>query len=64
MELRTLAAERRARAERARELANCLTDEGARQGVLRYAENLDRDVDKPIVQIAARSTASNAIDVI
>ena len=63
-ELRALAAERHARAERAREVANYLSDERTREGILRYAENLDRDVARLIVQIAAKGTASIAIDVI
>jgi hypothetical protein len=44
--------------------------EGTRRGVLEYAENLDRDVDRLIAQIAAnsggapRSKAEFAIDVV
>ena len=63
-ELQALAVERRARAERAREVASCLSDVGVRQGVLRYAETLDRDVDGLIVRIVAKKAASFAIDVI
>lgn len=63
-ELRSFAAERRARALSARELADQLSDQEERLEILRYANDLDRDVARLDAQIAAKRAAQNAIDVI
>ena len=63
-ELRTVVAERRARALSARELADNLLDQEERQEILRYADKLDRDVARLDAEIVAKKTAQNAIDVI
>ena len=63
-ELRTVVAERRARALSARELADNLLDQEERQEILRYADKLDRDVARLDAEIVAKKTEQNAIDVI
>jgi hypothetical protein len=63
-ELCLFAAEQRARAVSARELANHLSNQEARRGVLRYADELDRNVAQIDAQLATNKTAQNAIDVI
>ena len=63
-ELLSVAAERRARAVSARELANLLADQEARRGVLRYADDLDREAARLEAQIAAKKTDRTAIDVV
>jgi hypothetical protein len=65
-ELNSIAAKSRARAASARELANQLSDQEARRGVLRYADDLERDVAVLIAQSSASKSArpSMAIDVI
>jgi hypothetical protein len=64
VELCSFVAERRARALGARELANNLSDQEERQEILRYADDLDRDVARLDAQILAKRAAQNAIDVI
>ena len=63
-ELRTVVAERRARALSARELADNLLDQEERQEILRYADKLDRDVARLDAEIVAKKAEQNAIDVI
>jgi hypothetical protein len=53
-ELRTVVAERRARALSARELADNLLDQEERQEILRYADKLDRDVARLDAEIVAK----------
>lgn len=48
----------------ARELANHLSDQEERQEILRYADDLDRDIAMLDAQIASKKAAQNAIDVI
>jgi hypothetical protein len=63
-ELRLFVAERRAQAVTARDLATHLPDQEERQEILRYADDLDRDIAKLDAQIASKKAAQNAIDVI
>jgi hypothetical protein len=63
-ELCSFAAERRACALSARKLANNLSDQEERQEILRYADDLDRDVARLDAQIVAKRPAQNSIDVI
>jgi hypothetical protein len=62
-ELRLRAAEKRAQAASARELADRLSEQEERQEILRYADDLDRDASKLDAQIAATGS-TNAFDAI